>query len=44
VGAILVGYGREFQAHPAVGNLMLHDGFGTDLSFGNQKVKPGSRA
>jgi hypothetical protein len=35
VGAILIGYGRKFQAQAAVGKLMLHDSFGTNLSLGN---------
>jgi hypothetical protein len=43
-GAILVGYGGEFQAQASAGNVMLHDGFGTDLSLGDEKIKPGSCA
>jgi len=44
VGAVLVGYRGELQAQATVGNLMLHDGFGADLSFGNKKINLGSCA
>jgi hypothetical protein len=37
-GAILISYCSESQAQAVVGNLMLYDGFGTNLSFGNQKI------
>jgi len=44
VGAVLIGYRGELQAQATVGNLMLHDGFGADLSFGNKKINLGARA
>jgi hypothetical protein len=44
MGAVLVGYRGELQAEATVANLMLHDGFGADLSFGNKKVNFGSCA
>jgi len=44
VGAVLVGYRGELQAQAAAGNLMLHDGFGANLSFGNKKINLGASA
>lgn len=41
MGAILVGDRGELQAEATVGNLMLYDGFGANLSFGNKKINLG---